>query len=97
MLRAWQADLATRPGVRGKVLSASSVSQAHPDRRPSAGSRRARRDAVVFTSPEGGYLRFDNFRNRFWTPATVAAGLARSALMISATPAPRCCWTWAWL
>lgn len=33
-------------------------------------------DAVVFTSPEGGYLRFDNFRNRFWTPATVDAGLA---------------------
>ncbi len=33
-------------------------------------------DAVVFTSPDGGYLRFDNFRNRFWTPATVDAGLA---------------------
>ncbi|MFP5578433.1 MAG: tyrosine-type recombinase/integrase [Acidimicrobiia bacterium] len=31
---------------------------------------------MVFTSPEGGYLRFDDFRNRFWTPATVAAGLA---------------------
>lgn len=33
-------------------------------------------DAVVFTSPEAGYLRFDSFRNRFWTPATVDAGLA---------------------
>jgi hypothetical protein len=26
-------------------------------------------DAIVFESPEGGYLRFDNFRNRFWSPA----------------------------
>lgn len=36
----------------------------------------SRSDAVVFPAPEGGYLRFDNFRNRAWTPATVDAGLA---------------------
>jgi integrase len=33
-------------------------------------------DAIVFESPEGGYLRFDNFRNRFWSPAVKDAGLA---------------------
>lgn len=30
----------------------------------------------MFESPEGGYLRFDNFRNRFWSPAVKNAGLA---------------------
>jgi integrase len=33
-------------------------------------------DAIVFESPEGGYLRFGNFRNRFWAPAVKDAGLA---------------------
>ncbi len=33
-------------------------------------------DAIVFESPEGGFLRFDNFRNRVWSPAVTAAGLA---------------------
>lgn len=30
----------------------------------------------VFSSPMGGYLRYDNFRNRVWTPTTEAAGLS---------------------
>lgn len=29
----------------------------------------------VFAAPEGGYLRYDNFRTRVWSPATVAAGV----------------------
>lgn len=33
-------------------------------------------DEWVFTSPRGGFLRYDNFRGRFWEPATQAAGLA---------------------
>lgn len=32
-------------------------------------------DASVLESPEGGYLRFGNFRNRFWAPAVKDAGL----------------------
>lgn len=33
-------------------------------------------DEWVFSSPMGGYLRYDNFRKRVWLPATQAAGLA---------------------
>jgi integrase len=33
-------------------------------------------DEWVFSSPMGGYLRYDNFRTRVWLPATQAAGLA---------------------
>jgi len=32
-------------------------------------------DALVFTSPTGRPLRYSNFRNRVWVPATTAAGL----------------------
>lgn len=31
---------------------------------------------IVFPAPSGGYLRLENFRKRFWLPATEAAGLA---------------------
>jgi integrase len=30
----------------------------------------------VFPSPHGGFLRYDNFRDRVWVPAVEAAGLA---------------------
>lgn len=30
----------------------------------------------VFPAPAGGFLRYDNFRNRVWSGATIAAGLA---------------------
>lgn len=30
----------------------------------------------VFSAPKGGHLKYDNFRNRVWLPATEAAGLA---------------------
>jgi integrase len=33
-------------------------------------------DGLVFTAPEGGYVRLENFRRRVWAPATVAAGVA---------------------
>lgn len=33
-------------------------------------------EALVFTSPKGRALRYSNFRNRIWIPATKAAGLA---------------------
>lgn len=33
-------------------------------------------DEWVFPSPGGGFLRYDNFRNRVWKPATEAAGIA---------------------
>lgn len=33
-------------------------------------------DGLVFPSPEGGFLRLENFRRRAWTPATIAAGVA---------------------
>jgi len=29
----------------------------------------------VFTSPEGGFLRYDNFRRRVWLPAVQSSGL----------------------
>jgi integrase len=32
-------------------------------------------DALVFVSPEGGPLRYANWRNRVWSPAREAAGL----------------------
>jgi site-specific recombinase XerD len=31
---------------------------------------------LSLASPEGGYLRLENFRKRVWQPATAAAGLA---------------------
>ena len=34
-------------------------------------------DGLLFTSPEGKPLRYDNFRNRIWYPALRAAGLPR--------------------
>ena len=34
-------------------------------------------DGLLFTSPAGQSLRYDNFRNRFWCPALRAAGLPR--------------------
>jgi integrase len=34
-------------------------------------------DGLLFTSPAGQSLRYDNFRNRFWYPALRAAGLPR--------------------
>jgi hypothetical protein len=33
-------------------------------------------DGLLFPSPEGGYLRLENFRRRVWTPAVARAGLA---------------------
>ena len=33
-------------------------------------------DGIVFPSPEGGYLRLENFRRRAWEPAVRRAGLA---------------------
>lgn len=33
-------------------------------------------DEWVFPSPQGSFLRYDNFRNRVWKPATEAAGIA---------------------
>jgi integrase len=33
-------------------------------------------DEWVFSSPGGRFLRYDNFRNRVWTGATKAAGIA---------------------
>jgi len=41
-----------------------------PLREPEADS-----DALVFVSPEGGPLRYANWRNRVWSPAREAAGL----------------------
>ncbi len=32
-------------------------------------------DEWVFSSPEGGFLRYDNFRSRVWLPAVAQAGL----------------------
>jgi integrase len=32
----------------------------------------------VFPAPNGGFLRYDNFRGRFWTPAVAAAGVSGS-------------------
>jgi integrase len=34
-------------------------------------------DALLFTSPDGGVLRYSNWLRRVWYPATVAAGLGR--------------------
>jgi hypothetical protein len=34
-------------------------------------------DGLLFTSPEGKPLRYDNFRNRIWYPALRDAGLPR--------------------
>lgn len=33
-------------------------------------------EGLVFPSPEGGFIRLENFRRRVWTPATLAAGVA---------------------
>jgi integrase len=33
------------------------------------------RDALLFTAPEGGMLRYSNWLRRIWYPATIAAGL----------------------
>jgi integrase len=33
-------------------------------------------DVWVFAAPKGGFLRYDNFRNREWSPAVERAGLA---------------------
>jgi integrase len=33
-------------------------------------------DEWVFSAPKGGYLRYDNFRDRMWVPGAEAAGLA---------------------
>jgi integrase len=33
-------------------------------------------DGWVFPAPESGFLRYDNFRNRVWTPSVKAAGLS---------------------
>jgi integrase len=33
-------------------------------------------DGLIFTAPQGGYMRLENFRRRVWRPATVAAGVA---------------------
>lgn len=38
------------------------------------------RDALVFTAPEGGPMRYPNFRRRDWDKAVVAAGLGDLAL-----------------
>jgi integrase len=35
------------------------------------------RDAVLFTAPDGGLLRYSNWLRRVWYPATAAAGLGR--------------------
>jgi integrase len=35
-----------------------------------------KRDEWVFPAPVGGFLRYDNFRNRAWLPAVQKAGLA---------------------
>jgi len=32
----------------------------------------------VFPAPNGGFLRYDNFRGRFWAPAVTAAGVSSS-------------------
>jgi integrase len=34
-------------------------------------------DGLLFTSPEGKTLRYDNFRHRVWYPALAAAGIPR--------------------
>jgi integrase len=34
-------------------------------------------EGLVFTAPEGGYLRLENFRKRVWQPAVAAAGVGR--------------------
>ena len=35
------------------------------------------REALLFTAPDGGMLRYSNWLRRVWYPATVAAGLGR--------------------
>jgi hypothetical protein len=35
------------------------------------------REALLFTSPGGGPLRYTNWLRRSWSPATIAAGLGR--------------------
>jgi integrase len=35
------------------------------------------RDALLFTAPNGGPLRYTNWLRRAWYPATIAAGLGR--------------------
>jgi integrase len=35
------------------------------------------RDALLFTAPDGGMLRYSNWLRRVWYPATVAAGLGQ--------------------
>lgn len=34
-------------------------------------------DALLFSSPQGGHWRLDNFRNRVWYPALAAAGVGK--------------------
>lgn len=36
-------------------------------------------DALLFTAPDGGVLRYSNWLRRVWWPAAVAAGLGRMA------------------
>jgi integrase len=55
-------------------------------------------EAFVFQAPEGGFLRYDNFRRRVWDPAVKRAGLGKfgfhslrhtaAALMIDQVPDP---------
>jgi hypothetical protein len=40
-----------------------------------AGLTAADPEAIVFPSPQGGLWSYSNFRERFWNPACVAAGL----------------------
>ncbi|HEY8526999.1 MAG TPA: tyrosine-type recombinase/integrase [Acidimicrobiales bacterium] len=41
------------------------------------GLTKADRDALLFTAPDGGVLRYSNWLRRSWWPACVAAGLGR--------------------
>ena len=41
------------------------------------GATAADPDELVFPAPEGGPLRYDNWRRRIWQPACVAAGAGR--------------------
>jgi len=57
----------------------------HLDR---VGVERDNDDALVFTSPTGGPLRYSNFRKRVWYAAVEAAGLPPIGFA-SGTPTPR--------
>jgi len=65
---------ASRSGVAGRLGRPARLVAAQLDCHLRTYAKPAT-DAIVFESPEGGYLRFDNFRNRFWSPAIKDAGL----------------------